>query len=89
MAPITATFFLLEFIAEWNNYILPLVMSIGNPDTKTLTVGVVELRNSGTGAAAWNLLLAGSMISVIPVLTVFILLNRQIVGGLAQGAVKG
>ncbi|WP_139994895.1 carbohydrate ABC transporter permease [Paenibacillus paridis] len=89
MAPITATFFLLEFIAEWNNYILPLVMSIGNPDTKTLTVGVIELRNTGTGAAAWNLLLAGSMISVIPVLTVFILLNRQIVGGLAQGAVKG
>jgi len=89
MAPITATFFLLEFIAEWNNYILPLVMSIGNPDTKTLTVGVVELRNTGTGAAAWNLLLAGSMISVIPVLTVFVLLNRQIVGGLAQGAVKG
>jgi ABC-type glycerol-3-phosphate transport system permease component len=89
MAPITATFFLLEFIAEWNNYILPLVMSIGNPDTKTLTVGVVELRNTGTGAAAWNLLLAGSMISVIPVLTVFLVLNRQIVGGLAQGAVKG
>ncbi|MDF2924822.1 MAG: binding-protein-dependent transport system inner rane component [Paenibacillaceae bacterium] len=89
MAPITATFFLLEFIAEWNNYILPLVMSIGNPDTKTLTVGVVELRNSGTGASAWNLLLSGSMISIVPVLTVFILLNRQIVGGLAQGAVKG
>ncbi|MNC21451.1 hypothetical protein D3C75_694300 [compost metagenome] len=64
-------------------------MSIGNPDTKTLTVGVVELRNTGTGAAAWNLLLAGSMISVIPVLTVFLVLNRQIVGGLAQGAVKG
>ncbi|MEC0227711.1 carbohydrate ABC transporter permease [Paenibacillus alba] len=89
MAPITATFFLLEFIAEWNNYIFPLVMSIGNPDTKTLTVGVVELRNMGSGAAAWNLLLAGSMISVIPVLVVFIVLNRQIVGGLAQGAVKG
>jgi len=89
MAPITATFFLLEFIAEWNNYILPLVMSIGNPNTKTLTVGVIELRNTGAGAAAWNLLLAGSMISVIPVLTVFILLNRQIVSGLSQGAVKG
>lgn len=89
MMPITSTFFLLEFIAEWNNYVFPLVMTIGNPDTKTLTVGVVELRNMGNGASAWNLLMAGSAISIFPVLIVFIILNRQIVAGLSQGAVKG
>jgi multiple sugar transport system permease protein len=89
MLPITSTFFLLEFVAEWNNYVYPLIMSAGNPDMKTLTVGVVELRNMGNGAAAWNLLMAGSSISIIPVLIVFIIMNRQIVEGLSQGAVKG
>jgi multiple sugar transport system permease protein len=89
MTPITTTFFLLEFIQEWNNYVFPLVLSSGNPELKTLTVGVVELRNTGNGAAAWNLLMAGSAISIVPVLTLFILLNKKIVEGLAQGAVKG
>ncbi|UUZ97006.1 carbohydrate ABC transporter permease [Paenibacillus sp. P25] len=89
MVPVTSTFFLLEFVAEWNNYVFPLVMSAGNPDMKTLTVGVVELRNMGDGAAAWNLLMAGSSISILPVLLVFILMNRRIVEGLSQGAIKG
>ncbi|MBW5448556.1 ABC transporter permease subunit [Cohnella sp. CFH 77786] len=89
MTPITTTFFLLEFIQEWNNYVFPLVLSSGNPELKTLTVGVVEMRNMGDGAAAWNLLMAGSAISIVPVLVLFLLLNRKIVEGLAQGAVKG
>ncbi|WP_144027529.1 carbohydrate ABC transporter permease [Paenibacillus selenitireducens] len=89
MIPIISTFFIIEFVAEWNNYIFPLVMTIGNPQLKTITVAVVEMRSMGDGAAAWNLLMTGSSISIIPVLIVFVVMNRQIVEGLSQGAVKG
>jgi ABC-type glycerol-3-phosphate transport system permease component len=89
MMPIISTLFLLEFISDWNNYIFPLVMSIGNPTMKTLTVAVVELRNMGDGAAAWNMIMAGASVSILPMIIMFIIMNRHIVEGLTRGALKG
>ena len=55
----------------------------------TLVVGVVALKNTGEGATSWNLMLAGTMISIIPMVLVYLGLNRYFVEGMTNGAVKG
>ena len=52
-------------------------------------VGLVALSKSGESAANWNLVLAGTTISLIPVLVVYAIGNRYFVSGLTAGAVKG
>ena len=62
---------------------------MANPSQRTLMVGVVALKNSGNSAASWNLMLAGSMVALLPVLVAYTFFNRYFVSGLTAGAVKG
>ncbi|CAN0656518.1 carbohydrate ABC transporter permease [Nitratireductor aquimarinus] len=77
------------FIAEWNNYIWPLV-AIGDEDLYTLQVGLARLYriNPGEGAIDWPLVMAASTISILPVLVGFALVERHLVRGITMGAVK-
>jgi multiple sugar transport system permease protein len=56
---------------------------------KPLTVAVVGLRYSANAAAEVNLMTAGASIAIIPILIVYMFANRQFIGGLTAGAVKG
>lgn len=87
--PILAVVMLFSFRTAWNNYITALVMSIGNSHLRTLTVAVVQLRYSANAAAEWNIMLAGAAIALIPILIIYAFTNRQFIGGLTAGAVKG
>ena len=49
----------------------------------------MSLKNSGMGASQWNLMLAGTVIALVPVLVMFAVANKYFVNGLAEGAVKG
>ncbi|NLJ89408.1 MAG: carbohydrate ABC transporter permease [Clostridiales bacterium] len=89
LKPILATVALLSFRAGWNEYIIPLVFTMSNELMRPLTVGVVMLQNSGNGAAAWNIMFAGSALSIIPIVVVYLFLNKYFVSGLTAGAVKG
>ncbi|NMB44422.1 MAG: carbohydrate ABC transporter permease [Clostridiales bacterium] len=89
LKPILATVALLSFRAGWNEYIIPLVFTMSNEVMRPLTVGVVMLQNSGNGAAAWNIMFAGSALSIIPIVLVYLFLNKYFVSGLTAGAVKG
>ncbi|MGB8452191.1 MAG: carbohydrate ABC transporter permease [Anaerocolumna sp.] len=89
LKPVMASIALLSFRGAWNEYILPLVFTITNNKLKPLTVGVVALRNSGDGAAAWNIMFAGSTIAIIPILVVYVFASKHFMGGLTSGAVKG
>lgn len=89
LKPIIATIAILAFQATWNDYLLPTVFTLNIPDQRTLIVGVVALKSSGTAASQWNLMLAGSTISILPVLIVYIFANRYFIAGLSSGAVKG
>lgn len=89
LKPIVATVGLLTFRETWNDYLLPMVFTMTNLDQAPLTVGIISLKNSGTVASAWNLMLAGTMISVLPLVIVYLFLNRYFVAGLTNGAVKG
>lgn len=89
LRPAIATVALLSFRGGWNEYILPLVFTMTKEELRPLTVGVVALQNAGDGAAAWNILFAGSAIAIVPIVLVYIVLHKQFMNGTTAGAVKG
>ena len=56
---------------------------------RPLTVGVTMLKNAGDGAAAWNIMFAGSTISIVPILIVYLFASKYFMKGMTSGAVKG
>lgn len=88
MVPCLITVFLLQFIAIWNNYLLPLVML--SDETKfPLTVGLTTMLATGTAKAPlYNLVITGSALSIIPVVILFLSLQRFWRIDLVSGAVK-
>lgn len=89
LKPIMATIGILAFNSSWNNYLMPAVFTLTKPKQRTLIVGLMALKNSGGAATQWDLMLAGTVISIIPVLFAFLFANKYFVEGLAAGAVKG
>lgn len=87
--PILAVVMLFSFRNAWNNYITPLIMTIGNTSLRTLTVAVVQLKYSANAAAEWNIMLAGACIAIVPILIIYMFTNKQFIAGLTAGAVKG
>lgn len=87
--PILAVVLLFAFRSAWNDYMTPLVMTIGNPKLRTLTVAVVQLKYSANAAAEWNIMLAGASIALIPILIIYLFTHKQFISGLTAGAVKG
>ncbi|MFC4008998.1 carbohydrate ABC transporter permease [Nonomuraea purpurea] len=83
--PVTATVGVMTFLAAWNNFLLPLVFTFSRPDLRTLSVGMLAFR--GTNSTDWSGLAAAGTISLIPLLLVFLALQRHFVEGVA-GAVK-
>ena len=86
--PILATSAILSFRDSWNNYMMPLAFTIAQPKLRTLTVGVVLLKDQGDGVAAWNIMLAGTVLSIVPILIVYMFFNRYFIEGMTQGALK-
>lgn len=89
LKPLIATIGLISFRMAWNDYLLPYVFTISKPDRMPLVVGVVNLKSSGYAASSWDLALAGISISMVPMLFVYLLLNKFFISGLAEGAIKG
>lgn len=87
--PILAVVALFSFRHAWNDYITTLIMSISLPRLRTLTVAVVQLKYSANAAAEWHIMLAGASIAIIPILILYLFCNKQFIGGLTAGAVKG
>lgn len=85
--PTIATVALVTIVNEWNDYIWPLVITT-DASRMTLPVGLTLLRNTEGDASAYPVLMAGAVMVILPVLVVFAALQRFIVAGLTQGAVK-
>ncbi len=84
--PVIATVGILNFISSWNAYILPSVV-INNDEWFTLPL---KLRDLDLQAVIqWNVRMAGSLIMVLPIVILFILLQRYYIRGLTAGAMKG
>ncbi|GAC1602430.1 MAG: carbohydrate ABC transporter permease [Acidimicrobiales bacterium] len=85
--PSIATVALVSIVFEWNDYLWPLVITT-KPQMMTLPVGLTLLANSESGAASYGIVMAGAVVVIAPVLIVFAALQRYVVTGLTQGAVK-
>lgn len=84
--PIIAVVVIFQFIYSWNDFNIPLVFTLGQPDLQNLAVGM--LRFQGTYSFDWTGFAAGMTISFLPMLAVFLAFQGYFVRGLA-GAVKG
>jgi multiple sugar transport system permease protein len=84
--PALATFGIFAFMASWNSFLWPLVI-VNSPDLMTLPVGLSNLQ--GRYATAWNLLMAGSTVAVIPILIVYIVGQKYVIRGVALTGLKG
>jgi multiple sugar transport system permease protein len=91
MRPALATVFMLSLVGNWNNYFLPSIMLSDN-QLYPITVGLTQWQsfsqNVNGGKMLWNIIVVGALISVIPLVLSFFLLQRYWVGGLTAGSVK-
>ncbi|MEV6298924.1 carbohydrate ABC transporter permease [Actinoplanes sp. NPDC051861] len=91
MRPALVTVLLFTMVASWNNFFLPLVMLSDN-QLFPLTVGLRTWYMSATigngGAALFNVIVAGSLVAIVPLIIAFLMLQRYWRGGLTIGAVK-
>lgn len=90
LAPGTVTVLLFTTVATWNNYFLPLIM-LRDPDWYPLTVGLNAWNAQAStvgGQAVFDLVVTGSLLTIIPLIAAFLLLQRFWQSGLAAGSVK-
>jgi multiple sugar transport system permease protein len=91
LTPGMVTVVLFTVVATWNNYFLPLIM-LSNPNWYPLTVGLNDWNQQSFAAgnqAVYNLVVTGSLLTVIPIMAAFLYLQRYWRFGLATGSVKG
>lgn len=93
LAPGIVTVLLFTLVATWNNYFLPLIM-LNDPDLYPITVGLAawSSQTAGGGGSTGELLalvVTGSMLSIVPLIAAFLLLQRYWQSGLSAGGVKG
>jgi multiple sugar transport system permease protein len=90
LAPGVVTVLLFAVVSTWNNYFLPLIM-LSKPSLYPLTVGLTQWSGQATGVDAqpiYNLVITGSLLTIVPLVIVFVLLQRFWQSGLTAGGVK-
>lgn len=84
--PGVATIIIYAFIVAWNEFMFALTF-ISDTEKRPLTVGLYNF--VGRWTVSWHHLMAASLLSIIPIIILFMLIEKQLVQGLASGAVKG
>lgn len=89
MLPGLVTVFLFQFVGIWNNYMLPYIM-LGDDSLFPITVGLSTLMNQGASQPAmYTTVITGALVSILPLIALFLLLQRYWQSDLTGGAVKG
>jgi multiple sugar transport system permease protein len=81
-----ATLAIFNFIGNWNAFLWPLIVS-SKPATFTLPVGLANF--SGEAGSDWHLIMTGATVSMLPLIVVFLIFQKQIVRGIALSGMKG
>ncbi|MBI4868697.1 MAG: carbohydrate ABC transporter permease [Candidatus Wallbacteria bacterium] len=84
--PIAATLFLLTFLSQWSNFLWQLIVNTPDSTLRTLPVGLALFR--GQYGQRWDLLMAGSVFSILPMAILFLAAQRFFIEGMTSGAVK-
>ncbi len=86
--PAFATLGIFSFMASWNSFLWPLLI-VSNHDYMTLPLALSTLQGLYPGQTQWNLVMAGTVISVIPMIVVFLLAQRWVIEGVTASGLKG
>lgn len=84
--PMIGAFLMITFLGTWNNFVMPQVI-LQSSDTYPLSVAINQLR--GMYGQDYGLIMSGTLVSIAPVLALFLLLQKEFITGLTSGAVKG
>lgn len=86
LGPCTGSMIILNGLSIWNDYLMPyLVLPSGKP--KTITVEIAAF--VGQYSARWDIVFAGTIISIVPALVIFCAFQKYFVKGVTAGAAKG
>ena len=85
LKPIISTMVILNSLAFWNDFLLP---SLVLTDKKLLTLPLSTYSFYGTYSADYGTIMAGLLLCVLPILVLYVVLQKQIIGGVVAGAVK-
>jgi len=92
IAPGFVTVLLFAFVGAWNNYFLPLLV-LAKSELYPLTVGLAYWNSlsilPGESQVLYSLVITGSVVAIVPVMIVFLFLQRYWQGGLTLGSVRG
>ncbi len=86
IAPGMVSLGMIFFMTSWNNYLWPLVV-LKSPENLTLPL-LIRATIGPSGHTVWNVQMAASVISIIPLLVIFLVFQRRFVEGITAGAVK-
>ena len=86
--PALATVGVFTFLGSWNDFLWPLIM-LQDKGQMTIPVGLAEFRNEMYNTAQWQYIMAGSVISILPILVIFFFAQRLFVRGIALSGIKG
>jgi multiple sugar transport system permease protein len=84
--PALATLFLLAFLTNWNDFLLPLFV-LFSPESLTLPPGLGLLQGSYT--TSYEIIMAGAVVATLPALVLFIIAQRFVIEGVSATGIKG
>ncbi|AKC83583.1 hypothetical protein IMCC26134_13795 [Verrucomicrobia bacterium IMCC26134] len=84
--PMIGAYLMITFLQSWNNFIGPQIV-LQDPSRFPLSVAINQLR--GLYGTDYGLIMSGTLVSIAPVLALFLLLQKEFIAGLTSGAVKG
>jgi multiple sugar transport system permease protein/sn-glycerol 3-phosphate transport system permease protein len=86
--PAIAAVVVIAFLGRWNDFLWPLIVT-NSTQMRTLPIGLSYLRGLEETGTQWPLLMAGSLLVILPVLLLYAVAQRQFVEGITRGAIKG
>jgi len=86
--PMIGAFTLLSFMSTWNSFLWPQIV-LEDPAKYTLPIGMANMIGLPEYETPYGMLMAGTLLSILPVMGLFFVLQRDFIAGLTSGAVKG
>jgi ABC-type glycerol-3-phosphate transport system permease component len=86
--PMVGAFTLLAFLGSWNSYLWPQII-LQDEMKYTLPIGLANMVGLPQFDTQYGVLMAGTLLSILPVVVLFFILQKDFIAGLASGAVKG